>query len=681
VQLELEGDVLIVVVQERPAISQIEITGSKEFEKDQLKSAMKQVGLAEGRIFDRAFLEKAEQELKRQYISRGKYGATIATTVTPLERNRVAISFNINEGDVAKIRQINIVGNKAFKEKQLVDLFTLRTPGLLTWITKNDQYSKQKLSADLEALRSYYLNRGYLEFNIESTQVQITPEKKDIYITVNITEGPRYMVSDVKLAGEMLLPEAELRKLLKIQPGEVFSREKLTESSKLISERLGNEGYAFANVNAVPELDKEKHSAAFTFFIDPGRRVYVRRINIAGNSRTRDEVIRRELRQMEGGWYAGEKIKRSKQRVDKLGFFSDVNIETPAVQGTTDQVDLNVTVTERPTGAILLGAGFSSSDGFIVSGSVSQNNVFGTGNHLAVQVNSGRVNKVISLSYTNPYYTVDGVSRGFDLYRRDTDPTSLSVGSFKTSTLGGGIRFGVPVTETDTINYGLGFEDTDLDLFDDSPQRFKDFVAEFGPSNTVLLGTVGWARDRRDSLIYTTKGTLQRASAEVGLPGGDLTYYKLSYQHQWFRPLTRDFVLMLNGEIGAGEGYGGKSLPFYKNFFAGGVTSVRGYEASTLGPKDTNGDALGGSRRLVGNIELLFPVPGLSTEKSVRMGAFLDGGMVNDSFDTNEMRYSVGLTVSWVSPIGPLKVSFAQPLNDKPEDEVQQFQFTFGTAF
>jgi outer membrane protein insertion porin family len=681
VQLELEGDVLIVVVQERPAISQIEITGSKEFEKDQLKSAMKQVGLAEGRIFDRALLEKAEQELKRQYISRGKYGATIATTVTPLERNRVAISFNINEGDVAKIRQINIVGNKAFKEKQLVDLFTLRTPGLLTWITKNDQYSKQKLSADLEALRSYYLNRGYLEFNIESTQVQITPEKKDIYITVNITEGPRYMVSDVKLAGEMLLPEAELRKLLKIQPGEVFSREKLTESSKLISERLGNEGYAFANVNAVPELDKEKHSAAFTFFIDPGRRVYVRRINIAGNSRTRDEVIRRELRQMEGGWYAGEKIKRSKQRVDKLGFFSDVNIETPAVQGTTDQVDLNVTVTERPRGAILLGAGFSSSDGFIVSGSVSQNNVFGTGNHLAVQVNSGRVNKVISLSYTNPYYTVDGVSRGFDLYRRDTDPTSLSVGSFKTSTLGGGIRFGVPVTETDTINYGLGFEDTDLDLFDDSPQRFKDFVAEFGPSNTVLLGTVGWAQDRRDSLIYTTKGTLQRTSAEVGLPGGDLTYYKLSYQYQWFRPLTRDFVLMLNGEIGVGEGYGGKSLPFYKNFFAGGVTSVRGYEASTLGPKDSNGDALGGSRRLVGNIELLFPVPGLSTEKSVRMGAFLDGGMVNDSFDTNEMRYSVGLTVSWVSPIGPLKVSFAQPLNDKPGDEVQQFQFTFGTAF
>lgn len=681
VQLEVEGDVLIVVVQERPAIASIDITGSREFDKDQLKSSMKQVGLAEGRIFDRSLLEKAEQELKRQYISRGKYGATIDTTVTPLERNRVGVSFAISEGDVAKIRQINIVGNRAFKEGELLDLFTLRTPGLLTWITKNDQYSKQKLSGDLEALRSFYLNRGYLEFNIDSTQVQITPDKKDIYITVNVTEGPRYSVSDVKLAGELLLPEEELRKLIKIEPGEVFSREKLTESTKLITERLGNEGYAFANVNAVPELNKEDRTVAFTFFVDPGRRVYVRRINIAGNTRTRDEVIRRELRQLEGGWYAGEKIKRSKQRIDKLGHFSDVNIETPAVTGTTDQVDLNISVTERPTGAILIGAGFSSSDGFIVSGSVSQNNVFGSGNHLSLQVNSGRVNKVYSLSYTNPYYTVDGISRGFDVYRRDTDPTSLRVGDFKTSTIGTGFRFGVPVTETDTINYGLGVENTDLDLFDDSPQRFKDFVTEFGSRNSVLLGTVGWARDRRDSLIYTTRGTLQKVNAEVGLPGGDLTYYKLSYQHQWFRPLTREFILSLNGDIGFGEGYAGKSLPFYKNFFAGGVTSVRGYEASSLGPKDTNGDALGGSRRLVGNAELLFPVPGLATEKSLRMGAFADAGMVDEEFNFSEMRYSVGVSVSWVSPIGPLKVSYAQPLNDKPDDEVQRFQFTFGTAF
>ncbi|MBC7943741.1 MAG: outer membrane protein assembly factor BamA [Burkholderiales bacterium] len=681
VRLEAENGVLLVMVQERPAIASIEITGNKEFETEQLKTGLKQVGLAESRIFDKALLDRAEQELKRQYISRGRYGASVTTTTTPLERNRVAINFAINEGDVTKIRQISIIGNKTFTEKELRSVFILRTPGLFTWFTDNDQYSKQKLSADLENLRSYYLNRGYLEFAIDSTQVSITPDKKDIYITVNVSEGPKYTVADIKLAGELLVPEEELRKLIKLEPGEVFSRQRLTESTKLIGDRLGDDGYAFANVNAAPELDKANQQVSFTFFVDPGRRVYVRRVNISGNTRTRDEVIRRELRQMESGWYSSEKLNRSKQRVDKLGFFSEVNVETPAVPATSDQVDINMSVVERPTGNILLGAGLSSSDGLILSGSIAQNNVFGSGNQLSLQINSGRINSVYSVSYTNPYYTVDGISRGFDIYRRDVDPTSLSVGSFRTSTLGAGIRFGVPISERDTINYGLAFESTELDVFADSPQRFKDFVTTFGNDNTTLLGSIGFTRDGRDSLIYPTSGTLQRVSAEIGLPGADLKYYKLSYQHQKYFPLSRTFTLLLNGELGAGGGYDDMPLPFFKNFFAGGNNSVRGYDTSSLGPRDTNGDALGGRYRIVGNAELLFPFPGVTDDKSLRMSTFIDAGTVDETFSVSEMRYSIGIAVAWVSPVGPLKVSIAQPINDDPGDEVQRFQFVFGTAF
>ena len=691
VRLEIENGVLIVTLQERPAIAEIDIVGTKEFTKEQLKDGLKQTGLAESRIFDKSLLDKAEQELKRQYYGRGKYAVSVTTTVTPLERNRVAINFNVVEGEVAKIRQINIVGNKDFKEKDLLELFTLTTPGWMTWFSKNDQYSKQKLAADLETLRSFYLNRGYLEFSIDSTQVSISPDKTDIYITVNLVEGPKYTVSDVKLAGDMLVPEDELRKLVKVQPGATFSREQLTESTKQIGDRLGNDGYAFANVNAVPELDKEKHQAAFTFLIDPGRRVYVRRINMSGNAKTRDEVLRREMRQMEGGWYSGEKINRSRERLDRLGYFSDINIETPAVPGTTDQVDVDVSVTEKPTGSIMLGAGFSSSDGFIVSGSVSQNNVFGTGNQLAVQVNSGKVNKVYSLSYTNPYYTVDGVSLGYDVYQRNVDPSSLStVGNYESSTVGAGVRLGVPINEIDGVNLGLSYEKTNLTLFDTSPQRYKDYVAEFGTSNRTVRADLGWARDSRDSIVYPTKGRLQRVYGEVGLPVGDMKYAKLSYQHQYFYPLSRDFSVMLNGEMGAGGGYGGKPLPFFKNFYAGGNTSVRGYDAGTLGPKDNDGLALGGTRRIVGNAEVLFPFPGLRNDKSVRMSLFLDGGAAwgpgdvegrYDKLRAADLRYSTGLAVSWYSPIGPLKFSFGKPLNAQAGDKEQRFQFILGSVF
>ena len=680
VSLEADNGVLIVSVQERPSVAQIEFLGAKEFNKDDLLKGMRSIGLAEGRIFDRGLLDKAEQELKRQYISRGKYSAQITTTLTPLERNRVGVRFDIVEGEVAKIRQISIIGSQAFKEAELTGLFKLHTPGLMTWFSKDDQYSKQKLGADLETLRSHYLDRGYLEFNIDSTQVSITPDKKDVYITIGISEGPQYRVSDVKLAGELLISQAEALKLVKLKAGDVFSRARLTESTKAIGDRLGNDGYAFANVNAVPDLDKEQRKVAFTFFVDPGRRVYVRRINVAGNTRTRDEVIRREMRQLEGGWYSSNSITKSKQRIDRLGYFTEVNVETPAVQGATDQVDLNVSVVEKPTGTILLGAGFGS-EGLILSGGVTQQNVFGTGNHLGIQVNTSKINTVYSLSFTQPYWTVDGVSRGFDLYKRNVDPTSLSLGQYRTSTLGGQARIGVPFTDIDTISLGIGYEQTGITIYPDSPLRITTYVNTFGQDNTAVLGNGGWTRDTRDSAIYPTRGAISRAYLETGLPGGSLQFYKVNTQHQRYFPLTRDLTLYVNGDIGYGNGLGGKPLPFFRNYYVGGISSLRGFYTATASPKDANGDPTGGSKKMVGSTELLFPFPGMRNDRSVRVGAFVDAGVADETYAFGQLRVGTGLSVLWVSPVGPIKMSAAQRVRSQPGDMKQQFQFTFGSQF
>ncbi|WP_124948914.1 outer membrane protein assembly factor BamA [Sulfuriferula thiophila] len=696
VRLEAQNGVLIVVVEERPAIAKIDIIGSKEFTAEQIKDGLKQSGLAEGRIFDKAMLDRASQEIKRLYFSRGKYAVQIDTTITPLERNRVSITFNVKDGDVAKIRDVNIVGNKAFSEKQLRGLFQLRTPGWFTWYSKNDQYSKQKLSADLETLKSFYLNQGYLEFNIDSTQVSITPDKHDIYLTVNLTEGDKYTVTDVKLAGEMMVPAAELQKLITLKAGDTFSREKITESAKKIGDRLGNDGYAFANVNAVPEIDKDKHTVAFTFFVDAGRRVYVNRININGNTRTRDEVVRREFRQMEGGWYAADKIQRSRERVERLGYFSDINVETPPVTGTTDQVDVNLSVTEKATGNIMVGAGFSSSEGLILSGSISQNNLFGSGNALTARINSGGVNKIYSISYTNPYFTPDGLSLGYDVYRRDTDTSRLTaLSTYKNSTVGAGVRLGIPLNEKDAISLGLAYERFTLTTYPTSPVQYVNFVNQYGSTNDTVRADLGWSRDSRDSLTYPTKGMLQRVYGEIGVPPGSLKYYKLNYQHQWFQPLSKNFTLMLNGEVGYGDGYGGQGMPFFKNFYAGGVSSVRGYDTATIGPKyqdPTTGAIVsaGGTQRVVANAELLFPMPGMENDKSVRLSAFFDAGEVAgpgdylgrySSFSFQDLRYSTGLALNWVSPVGPLKFSLAQPLNPQSDDKKQVFQFTLGQVF
>ena len=685
VRLESEGDILIVFVQERPAIAQIDIEGAKEFTKDNLKDGLKQAGISESKIYDKSILDRAEKELKRQYTNRGYYGAVVKTTVTPLERNRVSLRFDIEEGTVTKIADINIIGAKDFTERELLRQIKLTTPGWFTWFTKDDQYSKQQLTADLESLRSFYLNRGYLEFNIDSTQVSITPDREKIYITIAVTEGPVYRVGVIKFSGDLIVGEEELRRLVQAKAGDVFSREKIIDSTKKISDRLGNDGYSFANVNPVPDLDREKRIAGFTFFVDPGRRVYVRRVNISGNQKTQDEVIRRELRQLESSWYSLEKIARSKERLQRTGYFSEVNVETPAVPGTSDQVDVNVTVTERNTGTLNFGVGYSAAEKLTVQASVSQANILGTGNMIAFQVNNGQVNKVYSFSYLNPYWTTDGIARGFDIFRRDVDTSSLTVAAYHTYSSGAGVRFGIPVTEYDTVNVGLTAERTRLTIDSTAPPRYQEFVAEFGERSDTLRTNVSFARDTRDSLTWPTKGWLNEIGFEVGVPPGDLTYYRANYQSQWFFTPERWswLTIMLNGELGYANGYRGKPLPFFKNFYAGGVGSVRGFETASLGPRDSAGDVLGGDRRFVANLEVLFPMPGYK-DKNVRLGGFVDAGNVwgpGDKLSAGDIRVSTGIAISWDSPVGPLRFSLGIPIKKQAGDKIERFQFQLGKIF
>jgi outer membrane protein insertion porin family len=682
VRLEADNGVLVVLVQERPSVAQIDFSGMREFEPDAIRKALRELGMAEGRIFDRSQLEAAEQEMKRQYLSKGLYAADVQVTVTPLERNRVGINIVVTEGEVAKIRGINIVGASAFPEKDLIDELTLRTPGWLTWYTKADRYSREKLAADLEVLRNFYQNRGYLDFNVESTQVSITPDRQDIYITVNISEGEKYTVSEVGLSGQMLVPKEDLEKLVQLKSGDVFSREKLVASTKAIGERLGNDGYAFANANAVPQIDKEKRTVAFNIVVDPGRRVYVRRVNVTGNSKSRDEVVRREMRQLEGAFYDASKIQLSKRRIDRTQYFSEVGVDTQPVEGNPDQVDVTYTVKEKPTGALLLGAGFSTVEKLILSASIQQTNVFGSGKYVSAAIQTGSINKVISLSYLDPYYTVDGVSQGFDIYKRKTDASTLLIGPYRTDALGGGVKFGYPVGERTTINLGVNGEQVHLDVFDNSPTQYISFVNTFGNDYRYGAFTAGWSYDSRDSLIQPREGNLSRVSSEVA--AGDLYYYRLGYAHQFFYPLSRSYTLFLRTDLGYARGYNDVPLPFFKNYYAGGPDTVRGYSPFSLGPRDINNLALGGNRRIIGSAELQFPMPGATKEQGLRLAWFFDAGQVyaeGEKMDLSELRYSVGLGVNWTSPFGPLRLSFGQPVRRRPGDDVQRLQFTFGTQF
>ncbi len=692
VRLEEENGVLVVLVEERPAISTVDFTGTKEFEKDVLVKALKEIGVGETKIFDKASVDRAEQELKRQYLSHGLYGVKITTTVTPIERNRVTVMFNVDEGDIARIKGINIVGNKAFSDKELREQMALSTSGWFTWYSKADQYSKTKLTGDIEALKSFYLNRGYLEVNIESTQVSITPDKKDIYLTVNITEGEKYTVSGVKLEGEMFGREDELKSLLLLKPGSTYSGELLTASNKRISDRLGTFGYAFANVNANPEIDRDKRQVAFTFFIDPGKRAYVRHMTISGNTTTRDEVIRREFRQFEGSWYDGNKIKMSRDRVDRLGYFKDVTIDTPEAQGTSDQVDVNLTVVEKPTGNFMIGGAFSQAEKFTFTASIQQANFAGSGNTVGIELNTSRYSRTIAFSQTNPYFTDDGISRSFELYLRTTRPPALNIGSFTVKQTGGRMSFGVPFSESDTVFFGAGLERTSIETDESSPARYKDYVRQFagipngiGTATTNSLPlTAAWARDTRDSAITPSMGRYQRANLELDLFGNS-KYYRAVYEQQWYRPLTKSITLALKGEVDYGHGLRGVSYPVFKNFYGGGIGSVRGYLSSSLGVVDpVNNDALGGAKRLIGNAELQLPFPGGGPDRSLRWFGFLDGGQVyqeGQKMRASELRYSTGVGVSWISPVGPLKLSYAKPLNPKPGDRLERFQFQMGTGF
>ncbi len=706
VRIEVQDNVVIVSVVERPTIASIDVTGSKEFDKDTLKKALRDAGLAEGRIFDRAILDKAEQEIKKQYLSRGRYDVEVVTTLTPLERNRTGVSISVKEGEIAKIESINIIGAEAISEKTLLSQIQLATGGYFSWYTKDDQYSKQKLQADLESIRSYYTNRGYLEFNVDSTQVSLSADKTKVFVTINVNEGSQFTVSSVSMSGDLLVPEGELRSLIRVQPGEVFSRTRLADSAKAISDRLGREGYAFAAVNAVPEIDREKRTVSFNFVVDPGRRVYVRRINVSGNAQTRDEVVRREMRQLEAGWYDQSKIQRSKVRLDRLGFFSEVTIDNQPVAGASDQVDIDVVVTEKNTGSLNAGAGYSSAEKLVLTASIAQNNVLGTGNSLALQVNTSITSKTAVVQYTNPYWTPDGVSRGIDVYRRTYDPTSTGVGSYKLSTYGAGMRFGIPISETDSISLGMTGENQNLTLYPGiSPQRFYDYTNEFGYNTNTFKLASGWARDTRDSLIYPTRGWLQSIGVEATVPITNVKFFKVNYQGQAFIPLVADFVYGLNVEAGFGMGYGGRSLPFFQNYYGGGVGSVRGYETNSLGPREaitsaitTNpdgttssttsytGNATGGRRKFTMNNEILFPFPGTKNDKSVRGSLFFDAGQIYDKGDplqkdNERIHMSTGVAIAWQSPIGALKFSYAIPIGGKPTDKQQRFQFQVGQMF
>lgn len=683
VRIQIDGNVVVVVVEERPVISRVEFVGTKEFDKDALVKALKDVGIGEGQPFDRALADRAEQELKRQYLTRSLYGVEVVTTITPAERNRVNVTFTVTEGEITKIKSIRITGNKTFSESTLLAQMDLTVGGWLTWYTKSDQYARSKLNADLETIKAYYLNRGYLEFKIESTQVAISPDKQDISIAINVTEGPRYVVTAVRLEGDYIGKDETFKKLVSIKVGEAYKAEDVAATTKAFTDRFAAYGYAFARVDFKPELDREKGQAVAVLVAQPQRRVYVRRVNVAGNSRTRDEVIRREFRQFESAWYDGQKIKLSRDRVDRLGYFKQVGIDTAEVPGTADQVDLTITVEEKPTGNLMLGAGFSSAEKFTLTASVKQDNVFGTGNYLGIDLNTSKYNRTIVVSTVDPYFTDSGISRSYDLFYRTSRPLSSQGGDYKIVTPGAAVRFGVPFTEFDTVFFGAGAEQTAIQGSTGLPVTYRLHREIFGERSLSIPLTVGWARDARDSLIAPTTGRYQRLNLEWGA-AGDTRYLRSDYQFQQFLPLTNRYTLGLNSEFGYGKGLAGKPYPVFKNFYAGGLGTVRGFEQSSLGPVDIEGAYVGGNKRVNLNAELYVPFPGAGNDRTLRLFGYTDVGNVwgeKESVRANDLRASVGIGISWVSPVGPLKLSYGKPVRYFDQDKIQRLQFQIGTAF
>ena len=683
VRLEATGNVLVVVVQERPTIADVDFSGAREFDKEALKKSMRDVGLADGRPFDKALADRAEQELKRQYLNKSFYAVDVVTTVTPIERNRVNLTFTVVEGAPARIKDIQIVGNQAFSDSTLKGLFEQDTGGWLSWYTKSDRYARSKLNADLETLRSYYLQRGYLEFRIDSTQVAISPDKDSISVTVNVTEGQRYVVSGVQLQGNYLEREEEFKSLVKIRAGEPYNADEVAETTKAFSDYFSNFGFAFARVEAVPQIDRETNRVALVLQAEPSRRAYVRRISVAGNNRTRDEVIRREFRQFESSWYDGDKIKLSRDRVDRLGYFTEVGVETQEVPGAPDQVDLVVSVVEKPTGSLQLGAGFSSAEKIAMSFAIKQENVFGSGNYLGVEVNTSKYRRTLVFSTTNPYFTPDGVSRTLDLYYRTDKPYEDQGGNYELVTKGASIRFGVPFSETDTVFFGGGVEGISIKPGTNIPAAYLSYAESYGYNSTSVPLTIGWTRDDRDSALAPNAGRYQRLNSEWSV-AGDARYLRANYQYQQYVPLNKKFTLAFNGELGLGKGLGGRPFPVFKNFYSGGLGSVRGFDQGTLGPRDVTGSSLGGPKKVTLNAELIAPFPGAGNDRTLRVFTFVDVGNVygdGDKISFSDMRASAGIGLSWISPLGPLRIAFAQPVRKFAGDRIQKLQFQIGTSF
>ncbi len=683
VGIDQSEETLIINVKERPAITSIELEGNEDIETDKLLEAFGDVGMTVGRVFNPLVLDKVKNELLQQYYNNGKYSAEVDSKVTILERNRVAILISVVEGSAAGIKKINIVGNKSFTDEQILKEFELTGPTLITFYTNSDQYSKQKLSADLERVNSFYQDRGYINFKVESTQVSISPDKNGIFITINVNEGDIHTVSEVKLAGELIVSPDKLIPYVMVQPSDVFSRKKATQTSEYITTVLGHAGYSFANVNMIPEIDKETSTVKVTFFVDPGKRVYVRRVIMEGNTKTRDEVLRREIRQMEAASISTNAVEHSKARLSRLGHFDEVDVETLPVSGTSDQVDVKYTVKEKSSGNILAGAGFSQSQGLVLNASISQNNFLGTGKRMSASFNNSDVNTIYSLGYTNPYYTLDGVSRGFNISYRTTDADEANTSSYTTESFNMGVNFSLPLNESDKIGLGLDLEFTSLDLDENLFfGEINNFIAENGDTYTNLKASAVWGTDTRNRAVFATRGGSKRLSGVITVPGSDLEFYKISYNQKKYIPISSHTTLYLNGDFGYGDSYGdAESLPFFENYYAGGKGSVRGFNDNTLGPRDLFDDPIGGSVKLVGNAEFIFPVPFMQDSKTVRLSTFVDAGNVyDDEIDLGELRYSVGLSAKWLSPFGALSFSLAMPINDGEDDEVQTFQFSFGSG-
>lgn len=683
VRIDIQDDVVIVVVAERPTVAEIGFTGFKEFDNEVLRKALRDVGLTEARPFDKALADRAEQEIKRQYLNRSMYAAQIVTTVTPVDRNRVNLNFTVTEGDVAKIREIKLIGNQAFSESTLRDLFDLDTGNWLSWYTKSDRYSRAKLAADIESLRSYYMTRGFLEFNIESTQVALSPNKEDMTITINISEGKRYVVSAIKLDGDFLGKEADFKSMIKVVAGQPYNADHVSETTKAFADYFGTFGYAFARVEAVPEINRDNATVVLALQAQPSRRAYVRRINVAGNNRTRDEVIRREFRQFESAWYDSDRIKLSRDRIDRLGFFTQVGIDTQEIPGVPDQVDLLVTVAEKPTGNLSIGAGYSQSEKLSLIGGIKQENVFGTGNYLGVDLNTSKFNRQISVTTTDPYFTKDGISRTVDVYYRTTRPYTQQGGDYQLINPGVNVRFGVPFTETDTVFFGAGVESTKIVTGTSMPAAYLEFARVYGARSTSVPLTVGWTRDDRDSALVPTTGRLQKLQSEIGV-AADTRYIRANYQFQQYVPLNRQFTVAFNADVGWGKGLGSRPFPVFKNFFGGGLGSVRGFEQGTLGARDITGAFIGGPKKIGFNTEVLAPFPGAGNDRTLRVFGFFDVGNVygeNDAIELNKMRASVGVGLSWISPVGPLRLAYANPVRKYAGDRIQKVQFQIGTSF